>query len=708
MTLDPKVQRIIDWRESFVTLPDAHFFELIRMYLGEVKTPYNKQKLIEELGSFIRKDENKQNLVSLLNETDIQIISAVKFIPNATQEKLASFFKGTFSYAGLYEQVLNLEERLILYRHADKISTAVPIDVNPLLEETLEPYVSMSVLLEKPEFTERNESLPFTINPQFIASFISFALSHPDMCKGDGMFKKRALTELKEVYGEAEEASSISKRLQLLVTALCNLSLFHETDDGISVDNQRLALFAELPPSVQYVYLCVASCAHFGRNSLLLYAQLLLDTLAAVPREGYTRISLMRLAFLMREKGGVPEGEYVSNRFASLVAGGTASFSGIPSSNTGDSGIIDSLLDACVSFGILYETGKNASGEQVLAVSPLFTEQSAPLPGNPKILSIDAAFSVTVMPGLSLAQLLPLANFMNSIRYDTAAVFEINRHSVLRAFDVSITPEQIFSLLEKYSLYEIPQNLRISIEEWYHSYASVSLFKGYVLKVTAEAGALPVEKNPRIAPYIKQILAPGVYLLTITNDEEAKLLVQKSGLDSIGTIKTAQTESEASGLPVLHAASYKVATDEECVSVATEVQKKTQQKIIASLKQKLDALTLTAEQKEGLADRIDRRIVLNAAQLRGTSVRLEKLEAGGMDYNGKIHVVDSAITNNCMIEIECEDSEIPLVGTPLQLIKKTDNAIVRIQLEPDHTTRDISVGAAIRIKKMRGSIINLK
>src|SRR5574344_2548146 len=101
MTLDPKVQRIIDWRESFATLPDNHFFELIRMYLGEVKTPYNKQKLIEELGSFIRKDDNKQNLINLLNETDLEIIGAVKYIQKATQEKLASFFKGTFSYAGL-------------------------------------------------------------------------------------------------------------------------------------------------------------------------------------------------------------------------------------------------------------------------------------------------------------------------------------------------------------------------------------------------------------------------------------------------------------------------------------------------------------------------------------------------------------------------------------------------------------------------------
>ena len=697
MTLDPKVQRIIDWRESFATLPDNHFFELIRMYLGEVKTPYNKQKLIEELGSFIRKDDNKQNLINLLNETDLEIIGAVKYIHKATQEKLAFFFKGTFSYAGLYEQVLNLEERLILYRHADKLSNAVLIDVNPLLEEALAPYISLEALFPNNVVLEKNESIPFTINPQFIASFISFALAHPDMCKGDGDFKKRAITELKNMYGETSEDSVISKRLQLLVTALCNLNLFHENEEGIEVDSPRIALFAELPPAVQYVYLCVAGCAHFGRTTLLLYAQLLLDMLAAIPREGYTRTSLQRLGFLMREKSGVSEDEYSSRRFTSLLSNSAESGN--------DSGIMDSMIDACISFGILYSVGKNEAEEDVLAVSPLFTKEQSPLPGEPKILSIDAAFSVTVMPGLSLAQLLPLASFMDSVRYDTAAVFEINRHSVLRAFDLSFTPDQIFALLEKYSLYEIPQNLRISIEEWYHSYASISLYKGYVLKVSAEAGALPAEKNPMIAPYIKQILAPGVYLLTITNDDEAKLLVQRSGLDAIGNIKTAQSENEAVGLPVLHAENHQLAENDSVKVSEVQLDAAKQKKLIASLKKELEGLQISAEQKEGLADRIDHRIILNPVQLRGTSVRLEKLEAGGMDYNGKLHVIDSAITNNCMIEIEYEDSEVPLVGTPILLTKKTENAIVRVQLEPDHSVRDISVGAATRIKKMRGSIV---
>ena len=60
---DMHVKKVLAWRENLALMPDSHFFELIRMYLGEVKTPYNKHKLIEELSSFLRKAENQQNLV---------------------------------------------------------------------------------------------------------------------------------------------------------------------------------------------------------------------------------------------------------------------------------------------------------------------------------------------------------------------------------------------------------------------------------------------------------------------------------------------------------------------------------------------------------------------------------------------------------------------------------------------------------------------
>ncbi|MBR4464237.1 MAG: hypothetical protein IKS40_06450, partial [Treponema sp.] len=135
--IDPHIQAIIKWRESFATLPDTHFFELVRMYLGEVHTPYNKPKLIEELGAFLRREEHRRTLVSLLSESDVQLICAVHFIQNATIEKVAAFFAGEYSFAAVYERLLNLEERLILYRHSDAKGENTVISVNPMLDDVL-------------------------------------------------------------------------------------------------------------------------------------------------------------------------------------------------------------------------------------------------------------------------------------------------------------------------------------------------------------------------------------------------------------------------------------------------------------------------------------------------------------------------------------------------------------------------------------------
>ena len=211
MQLDPKVQRIIDWRESIAVLPDNHFFEIIRMYLGEIKTPFNKQKLIEELGAFIRREETRRTLISLLSETDLRIISAVKYISNATQEKLYSFFAGTYSFAALYERLLNLEERLILYRKSDRTGKTVVL-INPHLEEDLEPYTKQSVLLEQPEYAELSYETPFSLSAELIAAYISFIHKNRDLCKADGTFKKRTETEIERLFpGKTEMLFNLTK-----------------------------------------------------------------------------------------------------------------------------------------------------------------------------------------------------------------------------------------------------------------------------------------------------------------------------------------------------------------------------------------------------------------------------------------------------------------------------------------------------------------
>ena len=85
------VENVILWRESLSTMKDNHFFDLLKMYLGEIKTPYNKQNLIENLSAFLRKEENKETIIALLSKEDLELLTAIYLIPKVTQKKLNKF-----------------------------------------------------------------------------------------------------------------------------------------------------------------------------------------------------------------------------------------------------------------------------------------------------------------------------------------------------------------------------------------------------------------------------------------------------------------------------------------------------------------------------------------------------------------------------------------------------------------------------------------
>jgi len=107
-----KPKDVVEWRESIVKLPDHQFFDLIQLYLGKIKTPFNKQRLAEQLSAFLRKPAIQEKIAESLDSYDILILKAVNEIPNPTQAMLSVFFSKKISYSELSEKLLNAEERL--------------------------------------------------------------------------------------------------------------------------------------------------------------------------------------------------------------------------------------------------------------------------------------------------------------------------------------------------------------------------------------------------------------------------------------------------------------------------------------------------------------------------------------------------------------------------------------------------------------------
>ena len=130
---------------------------------------------------------------------------------------------------------------------------------------------------------------------------------------------------------------------------------------------------------------------------------------------------------------------------------------------------------------------------------------------------------------------------------------------------------------------------------------------------------------------------------------------------------------------------------------------KLQKQIIEKLTKELKQKKLPQNQEEVLQDRINKRIIIDASQLRGESVRFEHREAGGMDFTGKLHITESAIQEQTLLEILLTGSKTAIIGTPLSVDRHADYE-VHLQLKNGQGIQRFFLREAVYVKKVRETL----
>ena len=700
------------WAEAISSLPDKQFFNTMRLYLGEIKTPYNKQRLTQQLAAFIKKEENITSLLTLLDSFDITVLTAISLIPNTTQETIVEFFHTEYSVTEIYAEIINLIERLLIYKEKSDTGKEL-IKINPLIRENLLPYLDTKLIFPDYIATTFSHEDVFSISPNLLAAFITYIRIRGISCKADGTIKKNDQNRLAEIFPGKENF------IQQLMNAFVNLSLVYESEDakGYKLELSRMRKFAELSELQQYTLLCAAAVSRFSKDGLKKEAQLLIDCLTSVPDTGFSRDSILRLAFLVGTY--TEDGSAVArkSRFSRLLEAARQEAGTEPEQNAE---LLDRMIDCAVEFGLLRKLGKTEDGidlyksaEELIPPDTngnIQTNDSL-LYGNtsesqqaPKVLNIDSTYTVTLMPGLKLKELLPLTDFMLVKKTGVVTEFEITRQSVSEGFDNDINPEIIFERIEKYTYYEIPQNLKINITEWYNSYSSAQLYYGYVLKV-ADNNISFVEKNPNIQKYIKEKLAEGIYLLNIPAGMDINNFINESSLEFMGNVKTSLTKSEFSTFPLLRSGHKPVILQRQ-----NTTSKKTSiadaDKILKTLKASLKNLDMDKHVKESLEHRISSRLILSENQLKTAAVRTEILEADGMDFAGKVHLIEASVKDEDLMESQMPTADgkgefFTVVGKPLSISRQPGEAVMRFQLEPTKDIQNLLVSRITHLRRLR-------
>jgi hypothetical protein len=181
------------WKSAIMALPEGNFFELLRSVFGNIKTPFSKHKLLEDLFAFLSKKENRKTIAAFIGEQDHKVLAATALLNEPETGDLENFFAGEMTEAELLAVIINLEERLILYRFRDEKNMRLAL--NPVLDEVLIPYIKdtrplfPSYMKENNAGTEvtpqQNGPSSYISDPRIMAALFTFIIEEEELFKAE-------------------------------------------------------------------------------------------------------------------------------------------------------------------------------------------------------------------------------------------------------------------------------------------------------------------------------------------------------------------------------------------------------------------------------------------------------------------------------------------------------------------------------------------
>jgi hypothetical protein len=305
--------------------------------------------------------------------------------------------------------------------------------------------------------------------------------------------------------------------------------------------------------------------------------------------------------------------------------------------------------------------------------------------------------------------------------------FEITRESAVRGFDRGLDAAAIAGILMRLSGKPADQNLVWTLNDWENRYSAVSLYHGTVLTLSEERRYL-AETEPLLS-LILRTLAPGVYLLPPGEQDGILRNLQKAGVDIVarppgktGSPRTGSARTMSGGNE--HNPYPPPGTAFRRRSLGGGVSGQGQKSLRRSgpegekarvckerFRAALEKLKLPASEREELAARIERRLILSESQLAGAAVRPEKLEARHLDYVGKTLVAKQAIALKSMVEAQWPGTEGEIkrvLGVPETLEKNGGETVLILKYRegesaPEETIR-IPIGKISLLRRIKKSL----
>jgi len=654
-----------EWRKIILSINDNSFFDLMRNYLGKIETPFNKQDLINRLINFFNNEQTKEKILSMIDIDDASLLTAVSIIQGPTDHQLQNVFH-EWSYLDLHNKIHNLEERFLLYRKGRAYY------ITPIFEDLFqEKIISPSLLINTRESQEDSDSVPWLTDPLMMA-LLSFIQKNKSLIKIDGSIKKRGITELERVFPTLFSGEEGLKRFEICTSVLSNLNLVESYDGLIYINRAQWDRLSEESEIRRYCLYYGAAMAQ-NSNTAHEFASFFTSIYNNFPEnKAIHKDSLNRYYTLYCEQSRQKKASYQLNHLSEIL----------------------------ININILIEENDYIRINSLLDL--FHNEQHSEPP-----LVIQPNFEITVKPFISLTDSLVLANAIEIRQYDLFSRYILNRESFLRAFDKGIKSDVLLEKLRELSGKEIPQNVIISLQDWEEDHRKVTLYSGIVLKVSSDKQIL-IDNTDYLKPYIKEVLAPGVYLLGREQEKQWMEALRELSISPLpaGDLlnQNSTTENVSVNIPFFDA--ELVAKRKNWVEKKDSNEPSIYNHIDCLLKN-LNSSGIQGDEKKEITARIKRRLIILESQINRGIIRPEITEAKGMNFQGKVRLIESALLNRSdKLELNyyTPDGIQSILVQPIELLKEDKERTLIGKILPDEENINIKGRKISKVKKIRSSL----
>jgi len=659
-----------------LTLDDESFFAVMRNYLGPIRTPFNKSELVSRLEEFLRREETRERIIAMLTEEDLQVLSAVALLGAPSRDQLARFLGE--NRAETLALIVNLRDRLLLVENDGRSR----IEVNPVLRGHLGPELLGPRHVVEGAATEPavEPDRPPWWSTACAAALLSFLRIVPDLYTRSGDLRRKAQVALEERFGDLFLGDAGRARLDEVLAALENLGLVVRGDSSVRLNTNAWELLAELPD--RWVTAIVWLSPLTGSiDRIFAYARLFLNVYAVLPPDrAYTPVEVVRLFYIVRPRDELPIDEETVRRLLHV--------------------------------GVFLPEGPEGERVRINRTVPALLEESSRR--SPPV--VHGNMEILVPPDSSFASAVTVARMADLVRYDTAPRYLLTRES-LRAANRDRLDDPL-EHLSRETDGGVPQNVRFLVNRWSARARAVRLLDAAVL-IAGDEEARVLADYPDFMDQVREHPAPTVFILHRSRINRVREILVRLGLEDVLSVETEPEER----LPIpeydvlFRRESQPMLTDRVGSDLSTILRaqdntapaRPTHSDLRMELHQTLSTLHIDEDNRRELALRIDRGLILFPEQLHGEIRSTHATEARGLDYLGKIRLIEQALERNDMLEIIMRDSHDPerILVRPREIAQTGDDLMLRAVRESDGAAIKIRIRRISLLRRLSGTLIRM-